>query len=430
MRVVKNDAGPGNSMLNLDDGLARCLADWRDRGPAAIQLRGADVLTRPALDDDTDLLMAPAAVDQLLEQARGWTVSGWCHTQVVTRRAYKTELILHAIDGRQRVALDLWRQVPQIDRGRASLTFAGAQKACVASDSPVLRWPVQLEAWVYLHHLEAKRKDLAGTSAQGRLEAYAQGLRAAGQEAWATKIDRLRESRTLDRPLLDAALQDMKACVALDGPVGARLRGAWGRLFLAPPRKNRLVCVMGCDGAGKTSLAGAMTQRVPAIERVFTGKHLYRKSYLFKLLVIFVRPLLRQSRETFDERLAPLVYLRACWGMRLKHWRGRRLLIDRTLTDFLYLDRKTDRPRFSRWRWLTAVAGLRVPVVHCLVDFDQVARRKELEVTRSGHAAYDGDMFAQLAGRVPGFYLAFNNNATLEDSAAALERILRDSKCF
>ena len=84
-------------MRNLDDGLERCLADWREHGPAAIQLRGADLFTQPSLDDDTDVLMAPEAVAQLLQRARRWTVAGWCHTQVVTRRPHKTEVTLHAL---------------------------------------------------------------------------------------------------------------------------------------------------------------------------------------------------------------------------------------------------------------------------------------------------------------------------------------------
>ena len=424
-------------MRNLDDGLGRCLADWREHGPAAIQLRGADLFTQPSLDDDTDVLMAPEAVAQLLQRARRWTVAGWCHTQVVTRRPHKTEVTLHALDGTQRVVLDVWRRVPQIDRGRRSLTFAGCTGACACPESPVMRLPILTEAWVYLHHLQAKRKDLSADSVQSRLAGYVQALQGtdgpAGmgtaaevdQHAWAAKIDAVREQRSLDPAVLDAALRGLDAAVTLAGPPRQKLGQLWGRVFLAPPRVHRLVCVMGCDGAGKTSLAGALATRVPAIQRVFTGKHLYRKSYLFKLLVIFVRPLLGQSRERFDERMAPLVYLRACWGLRIKHWRRQQLVIDRTLTDFLYLDRKTDRPRFSCWRWLAAVAGLRVPVVHCMVDFDQVASRKELEVTRSGHAAYDRDMFEALAGRVPGAYLAFNNNGALEESSAALERILR-----
>ena len=416
-------------MPQLDPGLSRCLADWQASGPEAIQLRGDDLWTTPTLDDDTDLLMAPAAVATLLERARGWTTAGWCHTQVVTRRPHKTEVTLYALDGGQRVQLDVWRRLPQIDGGRRSLTFAGCRAACVPDDRGAgragLRLPPPIEARVYLHHLHAKRKNLAGGSVQTRLAGYAEALRAAGEDDLARRIEALRESATLDGALLAEASEGLDASLNPDGRLPSGLRGAWGRVFLSPPRKNRLVCVMGCDGAGKTTLAGALAARDPAIRGVFTGKHLYRKSYLFKLLVIFVRPLLGQSREGFDERLAPLVYLRACLGLRIKHWRGQRLLIDRALPDFLYRNRKTDRPRFSVWRGLMGWAGLRVPVVHCLVDFDRVAERKELEVTRAGHAAYNRDMFAALAGRTPSFYLAFNNDGTLEESVAALGRIMQ-----
>ena len=294
-----------------------------------------------------------------------------------------------------------------------------------------MRLPVLVEAWVYLQHLHAKRKNLARGSAPARLTGYAvqpsRGRRRRLGPAHGRGAD---EPDPGCEALLADASAGLDAALTVNGPLRPGLRGAWGRVFLAPPRKNRLVCVMGCDGAGKTTLAGALAERDPAIRGVFTGKHLYRKSYLFKLLVIFVRPLLGQTREGFDERLAPLVYLRACWGMRIKHWRGRRLLIDRALPDFLYRHRKTDRPRFSVWRGLMGWAGLRVPTVHCVVDFDRVAQRKELEVTRAGHAAYNRDMFDTLARRTPSFYLAFNNDGTLEDSVAALAscRIMKSDR--
>ena len=52
--------------------------------------------------------------------------------------------------------------------------------------------------------------------------------------------------------------------------------------------------------------------------------------------------------------MAPLVYLRGSLGLRLKLLNAsqRILLIDRSLVDFLMIDRKTDHPRFSRCLWL------------------------------------------------------------------------------
>jgi thymidylate kinase len=183
---------------------------------------------------------------------------------------------------------------------------------------------------------------------------------------------------------------------------------------------------MGCDGSGKTTLASAIAASHADIEGVLTGKHLYRKSWLYKLLVIFVRPLLLQDREHFDETFAPVAYLRACIGLRLKLWRRTRgvLLMDRSLADFLYVGRKTESPQFCRSLWLSRVIGRRIPVVHFILPFERVRERKQ-EMTRAGHAAYDAAMFRHFTQRAPTDYVAFNNAGAVTPGAEALGRILQ-----
>jgi hypothetical protein len=194
---------------------------------------------------------------------------------------------------------------------------------------------------------------------------------------------------------------------------------------LGAPRRVSLVSVMGCDGAGTTTLARRLTDDLDFISGVLTGKHLYRKSWFYKLTVIFIRPLLFQDREKYDETLAPFVYLRACLGLRIKLWkkRGQVRLIDRSITDFLMVDRKTDHPRFCRSLWLARFFGRRIPIIHCVLPYARVLERKN-EMTEAGHDAYDTAMFQHLSRRVPTDYVVFNNSGTLDEAAVAAGRII------
>ena len=196
-------------------------------------------------------------------------------------------------------------------------------------------------------------------------------------------------------------------------------------VLIGPPRRSGLASIMGCDGVGKTTLIRELPSHLDKKVKTITGKHLYRKSILFKLAVIFIRPLLFQSRERFDESLAPLVYIRAAIGLRLKSLlnRSRFCLVDRSIVDFLVLDRKTDNPRFSRFRRLTTVLGFRILNVHCMVDWNTVVQRKQ-EVTETGYAVYNMKMFRHFSRQTPTDYLLFNNDGGIEDSAAALARCL------
>ncbi|KAG1660432.1 Lipopolysaccharide export system permease protein LptG [Nymphon striatum] len=156
---------------------------------------------------------------------------------------------------------------------------------------------------------------------------------------------------------------------------------------LAAPRKTRMISIMGSDGAGKTTLANHLLE----------------------------------SEENIS-RLAPWVYLRASLGIRIKYWRQKNkglMLVDRTIMDFLYLDRKTDTPRFSHFKFLSHFFGKRIPIVHCIVNPQNIAERKP-EMTENGILLYNKDMFDCHAQRYPTDYLAFNNDCSLEESANAL----------
>ncbi len=414
--------------------LRLCLSQIKAGPWRFIQLRGEPIDERRIDGDDVDLLGARESVNMLCDAACRWVQAGHAHLRVNARKPGKVEWWLFSTDGLHVARFDLWIELNQLDRGRLAIRHEDVAALVESPTGAIGRLPPAVEAGLYVHHLLCKRKDLAGESAQARLARYADELRKMNDAAMADAIGAIRESKRIAADQEAMALQRIVAALpqgtrlarARRGPLQwmGKLRSAW----LAPPKRTSMISVMGCDGAGKTTLAHAVAPLLPQPATVFTGKHLYRKSILYKLAVIFIRPLLMRSRESFDETLAPLVYLRASLGLGIAHHRKGRAagltLIDRSPVDFLYVNRKTDEPRFSRWSWLSRCFGRRIRTVHCLVRFENVMKRKQ-EMTMTGHAAYDRDMFTHFTRQTPTDYIAFNNDGSVDESAQALAQLLQ-----
>ncbi|AGK57323.1 hypothetical protein HYPDE_28218 [Hyphomicrobium denitrificans 1NES1] len=182
---------------------------------------------------------------------------------------------------------------------------------------------------------------------------------------------------------------------------------------------------MGCDGSGKTSIIKRLRESEPERFKSYVGKRLYRNSILYKIAVTLIRPLLFQGREKFDDTLAPFNYLRAAAALPLLNiFSGSRLtLVDRALTDFLIVNRKSDNPRLHWASGLARIFGQRIPIVHLLVPQERLSQRKR-EMTKTGHAKYDRMLFDCLSLRTPTMYVLFHNGGGIEKSAASARNII------
>lgn len=416
---------PTNNILS--DNLRWCLEQIESGPWNVIQLRGEHISDTQFNQGDIDLLISNESVELLLNAIYKWVCERKCHARVMSRKNRKIQLTLYSTDGKDCVIFDLWLELWQLDHKRSCLTYSGARDATQTPQPAIARFPANLEACIYIQHLICKKRSIDNQSTISRLNDYNQTC----DKEIADVISEILSTQTISQAIDELTLKYINERCLLQSPssfthtakrLGSLIKEGW----LAAPRATRMISIMGSDGAGKTTLANHLLESVDNISRVFTGKHLYRKSYIHKLMVIFIRPLLFQSRETFDEKLAPWVYLRASLGIRIKYWKQKNkglMLIDRTIMDFLYLDRKTDTPRFSKFRFLSQFTGKRIPIVHCIVNSQNIADRKP-EMTEQGILHYNQDMFNCHSLRSPTDYLAFNNDCSLKQSTEALTTII------
>lgn len=408
-----------------------CIAEFFSGDWQFVQLRGRPLSADYINGEDIDLLGTRHSVDLLFDAVYNWVRHRRCHARINARRKDKIELTLFSIDGCDYVKYDLWINIFQIDSGRICLRYEHILHL-INEVGSIVRLPLDVEVALYLQHLQVKKKCQVSDSARGRLGNYHVALlQQDTNHDLAKVIESILSQNTIDELSGNHALNvlHLRTAIHLHSDQNRFFRRWHGKLLeacLAAPREMRLVSIMGCDGAGKTTLALSLEERMSQITRVFKGKHLYRKSFIHKAAVIFVRPLFFQSRENFDERLAPLVYLRACVGLRIKYWRQANrglMLIDRSITDFLYLDRKTEHPGFSRFKFLAKLFGKRIPTIHCIVNFENIVKRK-VEMSEAAISRYNHDMFHHFTNAVPTDYLVFNNDGTLEESVEALGLII------
>lgn len=384
-----------------------------------VQLRGKLLSAEDVDRGDVDFLGNMESINALLSASYQWVADGLCHVHIGARKFGKKVLILYSLDGAHRLIFDLWYSLPQLKGTNIPLVYDAIAQSLDPSttDCSVSRFDADIEACVYLHHLAAKKKDLTLEHNWKRLQGY---MNRCKNSVVLQCLKRVSESHQVDGQTLSETLNLIQDVVDVDK---ATLKNDCIKR-LRQRESGSFLCIMGCDGVGKTSLANAMAECVQPQAKSFRGKRLYRRSLLYKLFVKLLRrrfPL----REQFDEFFVFFVYLRACLGLDMKQFFKRKHLffIDRNLIDFLFIKRKTDDPHWSNFYRLSSVFGKRIPTVHCIADFETVSGRKQ-EMTAKGHAVYDRTMFEHFAHRNPTDYTLFNNAGDLNISRDALLNIV------
>ena len=391
-----------------------------------IQLRGGGDVQSWLTGEDVDLIGSQDAATALLDAAAQWVQQGLCHIHVQRQRSKKINLQIFSIDGRERIEFDLWIKLNQFKDGKSWLTYDHLAPFASKGSGAIKRLPLRLEWCLYIHHLHCKKKSLRSESFFDRLQTYrAQAIQEADQRV-IKEVDLLSHASRLPSELLESSAKYLQKRIDLHhGVIDRNLARFYGEFFLRASHLSQCVSLIGCDGVGKSALIDALLKRWEPRLHYKKGKHLYRKSWVYKLAVIFLRPLMMQDRERFDETIAGPVYLRACVGLRLLGWLSRKkvFLLDRGLMDFVYVNRKTDRPSFSFFSFLSRWFGVRITTIHLVAPFEVLHSRKQ-EMTEKGQSEYDRAMFEVHVGRCPSHYTLYYNGMGLTESQQALELIL------
>ncbi|MCA9035293.1 MAG: hypothetical protein KDA91_09190 [Planctomycetaceae bacterium] len=452
---VPKDSPPDglNSALQFRQCIRRiCQGSWGRHRWAFLQLRGEPLHTVTPCKagsgedaDDVDLLGDESSVYALVDAAFEWVRAGECHIEYSRRAAAKATLVLYSLDGNEFVQFDLWMTLAQIDGGQKSLQFPDVppslrhrerflgedcSDATGGDDTGLFRLPPELEVCLYIQHLICKRKNLRSARVRNRLDFYESLLNGTQELALVESLGFIRTSHQISVDIAAATLSLLQQQLVLHDEFRSAKRAVrWWQSRLDGSRPStRMLAFIGCDGTGKTTLAHFFRDHSSGQFRHNVGKHLYRKTILYKLLVIFVRPLISRDRDRFDDLIAPVNYMLAALRLRIltmlpdRKWR----LFDRCIHDFLFIQRKSDAARFSRWQWLAGWIGIRIRTVHLVVSRTNLQTRRD-EITDKGHGAYDHLMQQFFTRQIPVHYTAQGHDCPVEVTAGQLlKRIVQE----
>ncbi len=375
---------------------------------------------------DADLLGSRESIVKLLRLLLDRAVAGQIHFRITASKPEKLQVTVCSIDFAHSATYDLWIELPQFRDGQSMLSFEDVAPL-LSQERGIETLPECVAGAIYLHHLVVKRKSLFADHTAARIETFAGhdcGDPACGVARWFQDIKRVgqirppapAESARMVERLLDIRLDDDAHRVAL------RFR---------PRRKieaSDAVCVLGVDGVGKSTLIAALVHEGVAASEALVGKKLFRRSLFYRLATRSVRHRDPAGRESIDERIAPIVFLRAISAFRrILAWRrltgAGTLLVDRSPLDFLYTGRKTDHGRFHLSVDRLESLAPSTPTIQ-LVAPQAVTSARKPELTPAGHAAYDDAMLLRIAGQCPCDHLVFHNGADVRKSTAALTSYL------
>lgn len=384
------------------DALRAALAAAANGGAGFVQLRMKPLDEATAFDgNDYDFLLEPRDAAALLTHIAREAKARGVSFLIDEADGAKTHVQLFDGARRRAIEADFWKEhgIAPPDGGRdVYVRFADAQSRLLRlEDEAGWRLPADLEALLYLCHLDTRHKDLAAPAVVTRLAHYRAAAPAepspALGDADRAELSRRMDSLTDAAALADASRWGLRALAAnglpprprpLEDEWPLRIRNAVRRRLTA--RLHRpVVAFVGPDGSGKSTLIEALRADPDTGGELRLFKHFFRMTRPYEL-VSTRHPLYRRLEDNLaDERMgrlwfavAMLQYLRE---MRAGSARGR-VFVDRYFHDLLLRDVRAE-GRTAHLGALNAVLARLFPLPDAIVQLyapreTLLARKREI----------------------------------------------------
>lgn len=429
------------------DALRAALAAAADGGAGFVQLRMKPLDEATAFDgNDYDFLLEPRDAAALLTHVAREAKARGVSFLIDEADGAKTHVQL--FDGTRRLSIeaDFWKEhgITPPDGGRDVYVRFGDVRHRLLRPEGEAGWrlPADLEALLYLCHLDTRRKDLAAPAVIARLAHYRAAAPAEASPALgeADRAELLRRMETLTdaAALADASRWGLATLAANGFPPRPRpLEDEWPlrmrnalRRRLAARLHRPVLAFVGPDGSGKSTLIEALRADPETGGELRLFKHFFRMTRPYEL-VSTRHPLYRRLEDNLaDERLGRLWFAVAMLQypreMRAGSATGR-VFVDRYFHDLLLRDVRAT----GRTAHLGAVNGLLArlfPLPDAVVQLyapreTLLARKREIP---PGNLTIYGELVdAIYAGRGPRMRACVSTSGSIDECLDFLRIVLR-----
>ena len=419
------------------------------------QLRFKTLTRERAFDGgDYDFFAAPGS-RLTIKKTFQKTIRARCGSFCIKANPSKIQIDLWDSHHRRHLSVDIWTEYRIFSDEEQQSYFVRFSDIAhlLLQDNGGYALPIDLEAVLYINHLDTKKRDVRHQEVQDRLKYYSERLHASDPAAagrlWSGKAEGEEMPRRIQRHLND--LRDMKVAPSSLASAYMPLLRSLGLLAHRRPAasdlRNRLpnairhrvearlhtpfAAVVGPDGAGKSTFISALTERFDNSVSRRTFKNFFRLNRLYRSLRHRSRTYQRSQTNIADERYGRLLFWLALINY-VRHFKAGGPNCGLVVVDRFFHDLLLHNVRAARGRVTLGAVGrvqarlfpLPAAVFHLYAPVDTIRRRKA-ELEEETIREYEEHVEHIYLTREPSFYVQVCTADSVETNLKFVDPILK-----
>ncbi len=346
-------------------------------------IRPKDIKEPDIYQGDFDLLVKPDALNSFLYAVHKCCSDSCINFRINRVKKEKTALILFSHNSKKTVEFDLWTELDIKDPYFPKSTYISwdnlEKTGNLYSVNNEFSLKHDFSALFYLSHLYSKNKNINNIEVRNRLDFYS------NLENLSTSITNLLSEVSTDK--MREANQRLKSKGLLSYSKMHRFIKIMYRVKNDTSKKSGIIAVIGPDGVGKTTIINKLEDIYNA--RYFRFKKLFRKSFIYKILLMLTKRNLENKHNSSLEKnqFDDLQYSKLFWISLLHGYIlsvmtrfGKNRIFDRYYMDLLITGSRfsnQDLKTHPNSHYLINVA----PTPYCIIQLDApselILERKE-----------------------------------------------------